>query len=203
MSNNEAMETVDGALLSDLSVFHCYRNQTRASLAQQGREHIDWVVAVASALLELGVLAHCKIYEGTKYPGGYCFMHAGSCPLLHKLHDIWYDSGRKSVPRDLELTPVSVAHWFMGDGSSTWRSNLVLVKFSTQGFGPDDMDKLILCLDELGISPVHRNNCGKYQALYMGEIKAVNKLMDMIEPHILPSYRYKIKRPKLKRLIPA
>jgi hypothetical protein len=53
---------------------------------------------------------------------------------LYKEYKRWYPKGKKAVPTDLRLTPESVLHWYVGDGSSG-KYELI---FSTQSFNEAD-----------------------------------------------------------------
>lgn len=53
---------------------------------------------------------------------------------LYKEFNRWYPKGKKVVPKDLRLTPVSALHWYVGDGSSG-KHELI---FSTQSFNAED-----------------------------------------------------------------
>jgi len=195
MVTEEATQIIDGALLSDLSLYH-YHHQIRASMAQSGRNHIDWVTIVAQSFIKLGVIAHCKIYDDIKkYPNGYCQLWTRGHPLTSALYERWYPSGKKAIPTDLILTPVSLANWFLGDGSSTQYGNSVTVKLSTQGFNIEDMNKLLTLLCDMGVHGFHMNKCGNYHALYMGRKEDVLKFINTIKPFIPNSFGYKLKNP--------
>lgn len=57
----------------------------------------------------------------------------------------WYISGKKIIPNNLELTPLTCYHWYLGDGNLAC-SNKKLYKFNiylhTQGFSFKDVEKL-------------------------------------------------------------
>ncbi len=189
----EARQIVDGALLSDASIFP-YKKGLRMSLAQTGSERVDWVSSVTLACNHIYLPARYRMYNGDKYPRGYVYMWTRGCPELEQLYRRWYPKGSKIVPEDIILTGVTTANWFMGDGSSTFSTGWGVAKFSTQGFRNDDMDMLILKLAGLGIT-ASRDKCGNYWAIYVTDSGSVNVLMDLIEPFMLPSYKYKVKRP--------
>jgi hypothetical protein len=56
----------------------------------------------------------------------------------------WYPDGKKIVPPDIVLTPLSTKHWFFGDGS-TYRDkirNSINLKLSTNGFTKQEVELL-------------------------------------------------------------
>lgn len=64
--------------------------------------------------------------------------------LLDNYYNLWYPSGKKIVPRSLELSPLSLAIWFCDDGcisqsNSPWRMR---IKLATHGFDNNDVEFL-------------------------------------------------------------
>lgn len=66
---------------------------------------------------------------------------------LKPLHNRFYPSGKKIVPLDLKLTPITVRQWYIGDG--TFSNH---IEFATNGFSECDVDFLITKILELGIT---------------------------------------------------
>lgn len=71
-------------------------------------------------------------------------------PLFNEWYDKWYPNGKKTIPDDLQLDPLSLAIWFCDDGHikntcSKWRFRL---KLSTDGFSENDVEKLISILEK-------------------------------------------------------
>ncbi len=104
------------------------------------------------------------------------------------------------MPRDLILTPVSLAHWFMNDGSSSkdHRSRSINVKLCTQGFGIESIILLEKRLWEVGVLHTGRRyyKVDKGAGVEITILQAsVSDFMNTIEPHMLDPYRYKIKKP--------
>src|SRR6185369_10572698 len=56
-------------------------------------------------------------------------------------HARWYPNGRKIVPRDLHLSPVTLNHWFCGDGRGGDAKGTL--GFCTDGFSPEDVGFLV------------------------------------------------------------
>lgn len=131
-----------------------------------------------------------KIYHSVR-------LQSNASRYFTELRKKWYPRGIKIVPEDLELSPLSTAIWFMGDGYSRWiKGNAkVQVKFCTDGFSKKDVKLLLDKLMGIGING-HifkvRNNRFNIGVMRSHEVK---KLMNMIEPHIIESFSYKIKHP--------
>jgi hypothetical protein len=62
-----------------------------------------------------------------------------------KLHSKWYPNGKKVVPLNLKLTPLSLATWFADDGSIKIAKRIYDVKLATNGF----LQKEVIFLQKL------------------------------------------------------
>lgn len=88
-----------------------------------------------------------------------------------------------------------LAYWFMGDGSSYKMKTIkgfVVVDLSTCSFGENEVNLLIERLQKLGIRKARINS---NNTIKISTKKEVIKFMDMIKPHILSGFEYKIKLP--------
>jgi hypothetical protein len=77
--------------------------------------------------------------------------HTRSCSLFGELYEKWYPNGIKIVPRDLELTPLTMAIWFLDDGGISIKGNkphLFEIKIATDGFLEQDVEFLAHLLQE-------------------------------------------------------
>ncbi len=81
---------------------------------------------------------------------GYPTIDLWSCYSIQAvdIYKEWYPNGTKIVPRNLQITPTILLHWFIGDGSY----NDTEISFSTHSFPPNDVDWLVYLLNKtLGI----------------------------------------------------
>lgn len=106
---------------------------------------------------------------------------------LTKLYDRFYINGRKTVPRDLELDPISLAVWYMDDGS---RSRAHDIYLNTQQFSLADQKRLLVTLHEMGIK-ARLNKDKKYHRIRILK-ESIPKFMQTIQPHVVPSMFYKL-----------
>ncbi|GAI51656.1 unnamed protein product, partial [marine sediment metagenome] len=199
------MEVLNGALLSDSHIAG-NRGSPYLKVAQAGEDRVEWLTLIEEALVLLGIRTTGvkitnRINYYTRKQYRHCELLSRAHPMIKALRAEWYPNGQKRVPKNLALTPGVVAHWFIGDGSSTrlkGREHYVKSAFCTQGFPDDDVYLLAsMLLDELDI----RANCnrvsrinGEGLVLNISAVDEVNKLMDAVEPYMLPSFIYKIKR---------
>lgn len=111
----------------------------------------------------------------------------------------WYPEEYKVIPKDLIITPKTMALIFMGDGNSQWRNSKktnVIVTLHTQGFDDDSVNLLIKKLNDFGLKRVYlekKPNGGN--AIRFERTEDVKKFMNLVEPFILSCFNYKIKHP--------
>lgn len=107
---------------------------------------------------------------------------------FNMLRDNWYKEGKKIIPRDIKLSPLSLAIWFMDDGTKVGNSGYYLC---TNNFLIEDVEFLQKLLSEdLGIvSRIHYNR-GK-PIIYIPE-NSVEKFNSHVYKYIHKSMKYKL-----------
>ena len=199
-------EVLDGVMLSD----GCLRPMNASaffSIDLSGTDHIDWLYVIGDTLECLNVpvsQGHPRLNKGISHGKTYygCLLSSRSCMYLAEQYRRWYPKGIKIVPRDVRLTPATVANWFMGDGSSVWHQyksmpghKYVEAKFATHNYTKEDVELLKGLLEQFGVkNPRVYPDRGYYYISVCNEEGAV-WLMHTIEPFIAPSYEYRIKYP--------
>lgn len=66
-------------------------------------------------------------------------LHTKVNPIFTEWHSKWYANGYKSVPRDLELTPLILATWFADDGFIIVKKRTYTAKLATHGFSKKEV----------------------------------------------------------------
>jgi hypothetical protein len=98
--------------------------------------------------------------------------------------------GKKIVPKDLQLNPISMAFWYMDDGSlSHHNSQEDRAAFATNGFSLEDVQVLERELLKFGIKVTIRNSKGF--RLYLNK-DAADKMFTLIAPYVPPVMQYKL-----------
>jgi len=222
MDDVEAKDIIIGALLSDASiaksrVYYRYRRRkavtTRGemlnkkcvkhalyksvfSISQTGVERIDWLFSIKAALLHEGVLV---FPSNPRTTGLKVALVSSTHPMLSQLREEWYPDGHKEVPWEFGLSSVSLANMFMGDGCASFcRDGGVYVGLATQGFNEVSVRRLMHALHLVGVEDVGTSRCRHVKStaglgLTIGR-RSQSRFMDLIEPHMLPSFAYKVKR---------
>ena len=111
-------------------------------------------------------------------------------PELEKYRMWIYRDRRKTVPADLRLSPLTVAVWFMDDGSrkSSQCRGLVL---NTQSYASEEVNLLrALLRRDVGIETSARKQSDGLQ-IYVPST-SVGTFVGFIDRHILPCMRYKL-----------
>lgn len=122
-------------------------------------------------------------------------------PNMLLLRNFWYPDGVKIIPKDLIITPKSLAYAFMGDGTSrfTYKNLIVAVVLCTENFTLDDNLLLIDKISRLGVNFRIFKHRGKFRLICKRK-NDVYRFMSLVEPHMLECFMYKVKYPlKIKK----
>ena len=100
--------------------------------------------------------------------------------------EFYPNNGTKIVSKTLKLDPLSLAIWFMDDGSKTRTS----VYLNTQQFCIEDQQLLLVKLKELGIVASLNKDKSYFRIRLAGS--SVNTFTEYVKPNLLPSMEYKL-----------
>ena len=145
------------------------------------RKYVDWKYQILKNL----VITPPKTYKGNGDRVGYRFF-TKSLPELTSIYKRFYSNKVKVVPKDIILKPLTLAVWYMDDGSKSYKS----CYFNTQGFDLRSQNNLIEALARLKIRT--RLNKDKQQFRIRVLTSSTPHLMSIIEPYVVKSMRYKI-----------
>lgn len=111
---------------------------------------------------------------------------------LNTLFNNWKITETKQVPANIKLDPISLAFWYMDDGSLL---HTLLQQdracFATCAFTEESVDILINALADLNLEAVsYKDNKGYWRIRL--NYKAADKLFAMISPYIPPVMQYKL-----------
>lgn len=115
-----------------------------------------------------------------------------SHPYLTELHALCYGSGRKSITVEWveQLTPLSLAVWYLDDGSINKRYHTIVL--CTNAFTQDEQILLMNCLsDRFGVKSVlepRRNG----QTVIRINASQSKGFLDIVSPHIPDCMSYKL-----------
>lgn len=202
MLRSEAMEVFDGVMLGDGGLRHTGRSALM-SVSKSGIQYMPYLTHLRDTLSLLGVepcTDHPKNFERVSRERPYtcCELKSHVSPFLFEQRRRWYPNGKKIIPSDVRITPISMAYEFMDDGSTSWvQGNRVLLRLYTNCFSKEEVYHLRdLVTGRFGVY--------FYPYLYSGwgltlrKTEEVNLFLEQIEEYVLPCYKYKVKRPQYK-----
>ena len=148
------LPVIEGGLLGD-AMLRCQgkQNGTYASSMPYFRrknkykDHVDWV---AELLCGDWGKSHVKDVSARMFTGAWCQCYefcTRSHDELMPLYDRWYPASnnfKKVVPKDFVLDRVSLLHWFLDDGSTSYRTrngiktNQIVCSLSSDCFTLED-----------------------------------------------------------------
>lgn len=205
----EAAEVFDGLMLGDGSLRHrgisadfrmALSGERLGIPLESFRSFLCYVKGILELLGVEACTGHPRFFkEPYKGRSHYkCGLSTRVSSFATSQHPRWYPDGRKEVPDDLALTPISLAYWFMGDGCSYRKKNAAGVDISlcTQGFDECSIERLESQLTELNLCTGrgHRSNTVKGSGIIIFiRYASANNFMNLIDPYVVEPYRYKIK----------
>lgn len=171
-----------GSLLGDGTM----RKKTNAYLeinhAYSQKTLVDWIYNQFKEL----VITPPKWRRGNGKREAYRFF-TRSLPELTSYYDKFFINGKKIIPNNLKLNALSLAIWFMDDGSKS-RSAIYL---NSQQFSVDEQKKLIFILkNQFGLNSTLNKDKIYFRIRVRSE--SSKKMVEIIEKYILPDFRYKL-----------
>lgn len=189
------LSLVDGLMLGDGWI-----DRKGLLRLEQCSRRLGWVEQVQDALAGVGADSRIvpipprvrKIGGREVRSGGGHLLYTPAYAELKPQRRRWYPEGDKRVPADVRLTPLSLSHWFAGDGTSHEHGHLF---FCTDGFPRQDVELLICALQgQVGIEARVKRTSRPGQfwvAIY--KLDEAVKLRELIEPHLAECFSYKLR----------
>jgi recombination protein RecA len=104
--------------------------------------------------------------------------------------DKWYQGNRKIFPKELVkwMTPLSIAVWYMDDGSYDKKSNCI---FSTESFDEESLLEIVKIFQAFEIE-VRPNKDGMSRTRLRIRSRCLNKFFELVKPYIQQNMLYKL-----------
>lgn len=189
--SQEALEWINGELLGDACV------QSYSSYSAQfcyTSKFPDYINYVSETLKSFGINQTGKIYllitKFKQYGPSYTAFTYSSLKYaeLLPIRKKWYPRGKKIVPRDLKLTPITCRQWYIGDGCLSSSKNFrPYIYLCTQGFTISDVEYLIKKLIKLGFKVTRQ----LYKNIIHISVHSVKDFLNYIGPCPVKRYQYK------------
>lgn len=150
--SQEELDWINGELLGDGCVYS-YSNYSAAVF--YGSKFLEYVKYVRDTLKSFGIEQCGKIRhrDNKEWSSSVYDYTSRRYSELLSLRKKWYPYGKKIVPRDIKLVPITLRQWFIGDGSLNkprskgWKPSIILC---TQGFLISNVEFLKEKLIKLG-----------------------------------------------------
>jgi hypothetical protein len=116
-------------------------------------------------------------------------------PVFTEWHRRFYKDGIKIVPQDIDelLSELAMTVWFMDDGAADFAG----VTFQTHNFSAAEVELLVSVLQrKFGLAASSRRNKGRRIIYIRGS--SLNRLRDLMDPHLLQEFRYKLTPRRLR-----
>ncbi|MBA7579118.1 hypothetical protein ES695_09260 [Candidatus Atribacteria bacterium 1244-E10-H5-B2] len=162
--SQEAIEWINGELLGD----GCLRNRHNWSAGvNYSSKHFEYINYISDTLEPFGIKQSGKIRKiFMDYKYKYILYTYKSCDYeeLLPIYKKWYPEGKKIIPKDIKLTPLTCRQWYIGDGCLiNGKNRNPHISLATCGFIISDVEYLIKQLNELGFKATRwkaSNNIG-------------------------------------------
>lgn len=146
------------------------------------KDYVDWKYSILLSIVK----SKPKLRDGNGLRVAYRF-YTRCLTEITDLFRSFYKNGNKVIPENLKINPLTLAVWYMDDGSRSGGS----VYLNTQQFSVEDQIKLQkLLLSQFGIN----SNLNKDKEYMRIRVKAgdAKKFCDIIRDFVPRSMRYKL-----------
>ena len=171
-----------GVLLGDGAM----RKKTHALLeinhSFKQREYVDWLYQKFQNFVD--TRPKMRKSNGTRI--AYRFT-TKSVPVLTTFYDKFFKQKHKIIPDDLILTPLTLAVWYMDDGSRCDED----IYLNSQQFTKEEQEKLVGMLYIQHHIQASLNKDKQYLRIRIRK-ESVKRMMNMISSYIIPTMRYKL-----------
>lgn len=147
--SSEQVEIINGLMLGDGCISYPRSTSKYPRLTNVRKasdiEYLKWQCEKLQCFYSATPKLYSKLDIRTQKTYNSCYVSSRSAPAFKEFYGKWYPSGKKIVPRDLVLTPLTIAIWFCDDGHMRFSNDLekvIFVKFSTDGFTKTDTEFL-------------------------------------------------------------
>ena len=165
-----------------------FRLKIEHSMAQ--KDYVDWQYQELQSLAASPPRRKVQIVLGKEYVK-YWF-NSISTGGLRFYGQQWYQDRKKHIPERIDrwLTPLTMAVWFMDDGSIKSKYHHAKI-INTQSFSKIDIERLIGVLHgKYGIKAKLRPQKEGYQIYLLSE--TIDSFKKAVMPYLVPSMMYKV-----------
>ena len=181
--NNKQYEVFVGTMLGDGFISSLKNGIINSGLKfTHSKKQKEWCITKLNIFSNLGIKFNEVLVFG-KYPSVSCRVKVNEEFKKERIR--WYKE-KKIVPKDIQLTPLTIATWYMDDGHLLKKQNVG--RFSTDNF---DDESIEILRENLKQNYNIKTNLGKNKRII---IKAESReiFFDLISKYIIPEMSYKL-----------
>lgn len=184
---NEQINFLDGLMLGDASIVYPSKNRSlypRLTLRRQSldKDYMYWQYNLFKDFYN-SEPKYMEIFDKrtSKYYNAFSLL-SKTGKIFKDYHNIWYPNGKKIIPQDLQLTPLSLLIWFLDDGCVVNTSkNGLTIKFSTEGFSKEEVIMLSSIIKNFSEAELNVYKNGNGFILKGSTLEAI-KIIKIIDP---------------------
>ena len=154
--SREAIKWINGELLGD--------GYLRSETIYSARffytsKHLEYIQYISDTLKSFGIKRSGRIKkEYNKNQGNRSYKYNSyHYEELYPIYKQWYPKGKKIIPRDIILTPLTCRQWYIGDGCLQHsKRKMKFIALHTNGFESNDVEWLKNKLIKMGFKSTRR-----------------------------------------------
>lgn len=188
-------EALIGFVLGDAYVQATGRMSARIRFEHSFKQkaYIEWKYGLMQKFMQAPPILIKRYNPIWKRAYRYYRCQTYSSPLFGKIRRSFYNESDKIIPVNIDKllkSAFTLAVWYMDDGYYYHRDHIAYIYLSR--FKGDEVENLVGALkDNFGLQPIVKIKKGKYPCLVFNKDEA-KRLVEIVEPHIIPSLKYKI-----------
>lgn len=201
----EQIEIINGSMLGDGTIVEGYFSKSQCPENKEYLDHLfnklkpfsNTISEVYKDTEIVDINNGNKIYKKVdRYLALYQF-RTYTHPYFKSLRELWYPYGKKIVPSNIELTPLTICIWAMDDGFNYKKGRLF--GFCTNGFSYSSVEFLQFQLENnFGIKSKIKKSKNKGQPIIHVTAHSYDKLIELISKNnIWDCFKRKIEKREL------
>ena len=184
-------EVLYGALLGDGTLItHKHGKNSYFSYTSKSKQHVEYVMSYFSQYIY--DTSYYDNRTNKTYHRSVAKTMADKTFTNEKQH--WYPSGKKEIPSDLILTPLTCLIWYIGDGCIAHNKRTQNIKLATQCFSKEEQEQILIPqLQDFDASLMKTDvsKGGEQQYFIYIPKRKIKKFLEYIGPCPFPDYQYK------------
>ncbi len=180
---NRQKEILIGSLLGDAYI--TVRGQIQFEQSDHQKEYLFWKHQELSSMSYKNI-SKAKRFD-KRYQKEYFSYRFWTRQYFLSWRERFYFKNRKIVPKDIQLTPLSLAIWYMDDGCLSDNKCIL----ATDGFSKKEINFLQMLL----LKKYKIRSSVKNESKIMILKESLNKFFSIVSPYIIQSMRHKISDP--------